>query len=85
MKARVANRVKVREKMSGSRIRSIRAIKKAANIMVTSRMETIMESLSWASLAMALSSPKTEKSKRVIDMLYVGFFNVSSSHSLIEY
>jgi len=56
MKIRVANRVKVREKIRGSCIRSIRTPKKAANIMVISRMETVMESLSRASLAITFSS-----------------------------
>jgi len=42
--------------MGGSRIRNVRAIKKAANIIVISRMETVMESLSRASLAVTLTS-----------------------------
>jgi hypothetical protein len=58
MKIRVANRVKVREKMRGSRIRNIRTPKKAANIMVISKMETVMESLNRASLAITSSSLK---------------------------
>ena len=56
MKIKVPNRAKVREGMGGSRIRNVRAIKKAANIIVISRMETVMESLSRASLAVTLTS-----------------------------
>ena len=58
MKVRVASRVKVREKIRGSCISNIRAPKKAANITVISRMETVMESLSRASLAITFSSLK---------------------------
>ena len=70
MKVRVASRVKVREKIRGSRISNIRAPKKAANIMVISRMETVMESLSRASLAIRSSSPEF-MFKRVVNMFYV--------------
>ena len=48
----------VREERRGSRIRSIRVIKKAANIIVISKMETVMESLNRASLAITSSSLK---------------------------
>ena len=70
MKVRVANNVKVREKISGSRIRSIRAIRKAANIMVTSRMETVMESLSRASLAITSSSVKLNARAHIYNFKY---------------
>lgn len=58
MKIRVANKVKIREKMRGSRISHSRMPKKAANIIVTSKMEMVMESLSRASLAIMFSSLK---------------------------
>ena len=70
MKVRVASRVKVREKISGSRNRSIRATKKAANIMVTRSMETVMESLSRASLAITSSSVKLNARAHIYDFKF---------------
>ncbi len=56
MKTRVPKRAIVRAEIGGICIRYVRAIRKAANIMVTSRMETVIESLSRASPAINLAS-----------------------------
>jgi hypothetical protein len=48
----------VRERESGSCMSHTRKVRKAANITVTTRMEKVMESLSWASLATGFSSTK---------------------------
>ncbi len=51
MKRRVPSVAMVRAGIGERRIRYVRAIRKAAKIIVTSRMETVIESFSRASLA----------------------------------